>query len=615
MHNWLRTLSFIALRVGTPVILLLTAVLCAAAQEQEDSLAVLRRQGHMAMPSRAEGFNDHFLDAVSWRLAGNRDSTYATLQRCIDINPNAPEAWFMLSDYYAEQEDSAALRCIERAAALNPANDTYQERLAMHYIGAGDIDAAINTYEHLYDGHHSRIDVLAILLELYQHKKDYPGMINTLSRLEQMEGLNEDIALATVQAYERMGNKKMAQKTLRRLAAEFPNEENYRVMLGNWLMQNNKQKEAYKIFTTALKKEPDNSYAMESLSDYYVAAGQDSLAMRLRTQILTNRATPVETKVTILQQLVRESEQADGDSTRLLSLMDRIIESDPKDSEIPMFKAVYMRMKEMPTEEVDDALRHVLSVAPDNAMARFSLLQDLWTQKDWDEVVAVSQPGTEYNPEEMAFYYFNGLAWFQKDEHDRALDAFQRGVSQINEKSNPEIVSDFYAIMGDILHQKGLYDQAFEAYDSCLQWKDDNVACLNNYAYYLSILEEKGERSVNVKRVGRREELLQKAEEMSRKTVQAEPENSTYLDTYAWILFLQGRNEEALNYIDQAIRHDTDPNAVITEHAGDIHAATGDIDGAVALWQKAYEQDDGDIDKDLLLKKIVQRRYIKKEDE
>ncbi len=601
------------------IIIFSLASLCAVAQWEEDSLANIQRQGYMTLQPRAVGFDDHFLDAVNWRLAGNRDSTYAALGRCLEIRPDAPEAWFMLSDYYAEQDnDSSALQCIEKAAALNPANDTYQERLAMHYIGARNVDAAINTYERLYDGHHSRVDVLAILLELYQHQKDYPNMINTLSRLEQMEGLNEDIALATMQAYERMGNKKMALKTLRRLTAEFPNEENYRVMLGNWLMQNNKQKEAYKIFTSALKKEPDNSYAMESLSDYYVAVGQDSLAMQLRTQILTNRATPVETKVTILQQLIRESEQADGDSTRLLSLMDRIIESDPKDSEIPMFKAVYMKMKDMPKEQVDQALSHVLSVAPDNAMARFTLLQDLWTTQDWDEVIAVSQPGTEYNPEEMAFYYFNGLAWYQKDEHDRALDAFQRGVSQINEKSNPEIVSDFYAIMGDILHQKGLVEQAFEAYDSCLQWKDDNVACLNNYAYYLSQITEDGLQStVYGSRFGKAEsgELLRRAEEMSRKTIQAEPENSTYLDTYAWILFLQGRDEEALNYIDQAIKNETDSNAVITEHAGDIHAATGDIDGAVALWQKAYELDDENVDMALLRKKIEQRKYIKKEDE
>jgi len=42
---------------------------------------------------------------------------------------------------------------------------------------------------------------------------------------------------------------------------------------------------------------------------------------------------------------------------------------------------------------------------------------------------------------------------------------------------------------------------------------------MNNYAYYLS--EEKTD--------------LKKAEKMSAKAVEKEPNNSTYLDTYAWI--------------------------------------------------------------------------------
>ena len=55
-------------------------------------------------------------------------------------------------------------------------------------------------------------------------------------------------------------------------------------------------------------------------------------------------------------------------------------------------------------------------------------------------------------------------------------------------------MSDFYAVMGDILHQQGQAEEAFAAYDSCLVWKEDNIGCLNNYAYYLSELGEQLER-------------------------------------------------------------------------------------------------------------------------
>ena len=149
----------------------------------------------------------------------------------------------------------------------------------------------------------------------------------------------------------------------------------------------------------------------------------------------------------------------------------------------------------------------------------------------------------------------------------------RKGVGQASEESSASLVSDFYAIMGDILHDKGFAKEAYAAYDSCLQWKDDNLGCLNNYAYYLS--EE------NVQ--------LDKAAQMSYRTVQAEPDNSTFLDTYAWILFKQKKYAEAMQYIDMAVASDTTNSAVITEHAGDIHAMNGDIDNAVKYWQEALQ--------------------------
>ena len=84
---------------------------------------------------------------------------------------------------------------------------------------------------------------------------------------------------------------------------------------------------------------------------------------------------------------------------------------------------------------------------------------------------------------------------------------------------------------------------------------------------------------------------------MSQKTVKAEPTNSTYLDTYAWILFLQERYDEARAYIDRALACDDDstentsngPSAVVVEHAGDIYSKCGNQKRAVELWQQAIK--------------------------
>ena len=95
---------------------------------------------------------------------------------------------------------------------------------------------------------------------------------------------------------------------------------------------------------------------------------------------------------------------------------------------------------------------------------------------------------------------------------------------------------------------------------------------------------------------------------MSYRTVQAEPDNCTFLDTYAWILFKQKKYAEALQYIDMAVENDTARSAVITEHAGDIHAVNGDIDKAVDYWKQALEAG-SDNDK-AIRRKIKLKKYV-----
>jgi len=252
-----------------------------------------------------------------------------------------------------------------------------------------------------------------------------------------------------------------------------------------------------------------------------------------------------------------------------------------------------MDLKKMPRDSVAAMLERVLQIAPDNAGARLRLVGYAWEADDNERIIELCKAARQYNPDEMAFYYYQGLAYYREDDHDNALNALQNGISVIKEDSNPSIVSDFYAIMGDLLHQKGRESEAYEAYDSCLQWKPDNYGCLNNYAYFLS---EKGQQ-------------LDRAEDMSFKAIKAEPKNATYLDTYAWILFMKKRYSEARIYIDRAMANDTSTTSgVITEHAGDIYAMCGLTAEAVELWQKALPLDPKN---KVLIRKIKRKKYIK----
>lgn len=537
-----------------------------------------------------------FIEAMRQQSMGNYASAYELLTHAKDIDGNKPEVYYYLAMYLAQMEkDSLALTSLEKAVSLAPKNETYQERLAQFYIGNGKFDKATEAYTRLCDEHSYRTDAMKILLQLYQQEKNYTKMLDVINRIEQVDGESEDLTLSKVRVYELMNKPEDAHKVLKELADNHPYDINYQIMLGNWLLQNNKADEAYSIFTKALKEEANNPYAQSSLYDYYKQHGDSAKAADMMEKILVSTEQSIENKLQFVREAIKENEQHGGDSIKMLSLFNRMIAASPEETDIRELEVAYMKMKKFPTATIDSTLTSLLNIAPDNASARFQLLQNKWSSDDWDSIIALSEPGTQYNPEEMVFYYFTGLAYYQKGEDDKALTFFQKGVAEINDKSSSDIVSDFYCIMGDILFKKGKATEAFAAYDSCLQWKPDNISCLNNYAYYLSL------NNLNLK----------KAEEMSVKTIQAEPTSATYLDTYAWILFLEGRYEEAKMYIEQAISNDStdESSADVYEHAGDIHAMAGDIDKAVEYWKQAQKRGS---ESKILTRKIKQRKYIKK---
>lgn len=542
----------------------------------------------------SQRFKYFYLEAINQQNKGNYAAAFDLLNHCQEINPNAAEVYFMRSAYYSMlKNDSLMVADIERAAALNPTNTTFMERLGQIYIGMGKFPKAIETYEKIFANTRDRDDVLNILIQLYDRQKDYDNMLRTIDRLESLEGSSEEITLARMRVLALKGDKEAELAELKSLSEKHPNDMNYHVMMGNWLLQNDRADEALKEYDYVLKMEPDNLMAQMSMLDYYRNVGEDSLANDLQEKMLINEDTPINSKMTLMRKVVADNEQEGGDSTQVLDLFHRILAKPQKTTDMHELYAAYMTLKKMPQDSINQALRDALEIAPDNAGVRLELIQAEWSKKNFDEVIRLSRAAQEYNPDEMAFYYFMGLAHFQKDERDEALNSFQRGVAQINESSNKEIVSDFYAIMGDILHEKGREKEAYAAYDSCLQWKPDNIGCLNNYAYYLS---EQGKD-------------LQRAEQMSYRTIKAEPQNSTYLDTYAWILFMQERYEESKLYIDQAVQNDSTVSVVILEHAGDIHAKVGEMDKALDFWRKA--RDNGS-DSKVLIRKIKLRKYLKK---
>ena len=534
-----------------------------------------------------------FHEALRQRLKGRESAAFDLLSRCIEIDSMAPEAYFFRAQYFAEmRQPERALSDYRRAAELAPDNQTVLEELAHAYMTANRFEEAVAVVEHMYDLDQGREDLLRLLYRLYLEVEDYGKAIGALDRMELIDGRTEATALAKSGLYIQMDDTDRALTEIKVLAEEHPHDMNYRTLYANTLMMNDRDEEAYELLKEVLAVEPDNARAQAVMRNYYISNEDKAAADSITRCILLNPKTAMEDKVNQLRQLIGESEQTGGDSTQVLLLFDEMLAQPDVDPDIAEFRAAYMDLKKMPRDSVVKAYDYVLQLAPDRASSRLQLVQYAWEDEDNQRIIDLCQAARQYNPDEMAFYYYQGMAYYRQEDTDHALEAFQNGIRVIGENSSPEIVSDFYAVMGDLLHAKGREAEAFAAYDSCLQWQPDNIGCLNNYAYYLSV---KGVR-------------LKEAEEMSYKTIKAEPDNATYLDTYAWILFMQGRYAEAKVYIEQALQYDENVGPEVTEHAGDIYAMCGETDKAVEQWEKALLQVP---DKTLLAKKVKKRKYIK----
>ena len=547
-------------------------------------------------------FDYFFLEAVRLKEKGDLDAAFEMYSHCLQIHPTSAVTLFELAKFYMflgqQQKGEKALA---DAVSLAPENYWYKETLAAYYQNKGENEKAISVVEDMATQFPSRLEPLVALVDLYTRTKNYEQVIHSLNRLETLDGKSEQISMEKFRMYLAMDNREQAFLEIENLAKEYPYDMRYLTILGDVYMENGKPDEAYATYQKVLKEEPEYAPALLSMASYYEKQGRDSLYKVQLNSVLLNEKIESNTKMNLMRQLIIRSEQTDKDSTQIIGLFNAMLEQEQENADIAMLAAQYLLSKKM-EEESKPVLRKVLELDPENKPAYLQLLSFAINKQDMDEVIAVCTPAVEYMPDALEFHYYLGIGHYQKEQKDEALEVFKKGVRQVTPQSDKAMVSDFYSIMGDLYHLKKMNAEAYAAYDSALVYKDDNIGALNNYAYYLS-LEKKD---------------LDKAEEMSYRTVKAEPNNATYLDTYAWILFEKGKYTEARIYIDQAIQHGTDNSSVVVDHCGDIYYHCGETDKALEFWKEAEklanettEEEDKRSPEELKLlkKKIKNKKY------
>ncbi|HEY4798704.1 MAG TPA: hypothetical protein VII99_06455, partial [Bacteroidia bacterium] len=206
---------------------------------------------------------------------------------------------------------------------------------------------------------------------------------------------------------------------------------------------------------------------------------------------------------------------------------------------------------------------------------------------DFDAMEADSRQAMELFPSEPYSYIFNASANYQKKNYKQAIEVANAGKDYV--AGDKKLLAQFFSVLGDCYNSLKEYKSSDESYDKSINLDSDNANVMNNWAYYLSL----------------RNENLDKAEKMGRKANQLVKDNSSYEDTYAWVLYKQKQYEEAKKWIEKALEHGGEKNGVILEHYGDLFFQLGQTEKAFEYWKKAKAAGKHS---DLLDKKIADKK-------
>ena len=523
----------------------------------------------LAVPMlQAQGvkFDYIFEEAVRQKLANNYDAAIDLFDYCCRLNPKSGAALYELADLYRYAKcDSLSIDALEKACQLFPDNYWYKNSLMTRYSEAKRNEDAQRVVEEMAQQFPNKSEVLMMLLGMYEHNNDYENMVKVLDKIELKEGKSEQLSMEKFRLFLQMKDEKRAFAEMEKLAEEYPNDLRYQVVIGDLYLDAGKKEEALKQFHAVEEKDPNNVTLLLSMSNFYQMEKEDSLYQQYLTRLLTNPSLDDATRTRMMGVLVYENLNQNADSTQLLTLFDKVLEKSQEKGGIIELKVRYMVTKKMPSEEVKPYLMKMLELDPENDMARQQLLAYAIEANDTMGIVAVCKPAVDYKVADPVFYYYLGVGYFQLDEKEKAVEAFRGGLERLESSTNEnksQLYINMYALMGDLYHSMGQDEEAFQAYDSCLVYKQNDAMVLNNYAYYLSLKKKD----------------LNRAEEMSRQAIEQEPDNATYLDTYAWVLFQLKRYDEAKEYMDKVVElmeeGDEEMSDDIREHIQQINKKT-----------------------------------------
>lgn len=562
----------------------------------------------------------YYLEGARQRAEGNNLEAYEYFKKAYLTDPSYVEA---ANDYGSMRlavnteylnnplAQRQSLKMVQSYVDAYPA-DSYESRFYAYLATHLDsLSEAIRVYERLDSLRPKETLTLVQLADVYMADHNPDMAIDALNRYEKAEGMSPQVSLKKMGIHLTAGDTVAAIQEATSLINHNTKEPSYRILKGNLfeVIGNNDSTLAY--YKQAEELNPQNGMAKISLANYYKNIGDSTAYDEKMYEALLSEDFDISDKTSMLQEYLQTLLNDSSDTSRGDHLFSVLMDQYPHEPEVLDLSARYSGAKGN-FKEAEEQIGYAIDLNPTEVNYWGQLMQYQLADDRPEETMKTYDRAGEHITIPSSLKLMYAAAASQAKAFDKAEAAYAEliheadpelpltdsisDISMLNKFSLEGLtrLSTYYNMLGDMYYQAEELDKAFRAYDNALLLYPDNQMVLNNYAYFL--IETGGD--------------MDRALEMSKAAVAADPENPTYLDTLAWVLFKHKDYAEALEYQQKAVENavkDKDESAELYHHLGDILFMNHQPAEALENWKKALSLEP---DNELLKKKVAHKTFF-----
>jgi tetratricopeptide (TPR) repeat protein len=530
-------------------------------------------------------FAYYFIDGCKERMKGNVELAENAFKECLKIDPTSAAVKYELGNIYRFNGlYDNALKYGKECANAVPSNEWYQLLYIECLHNKHQFAQAADVYGRLVKNYPNRSEFYEGLAAEYMYSGNYEKSFKTFDELEKKFGENETFTLNKIKLLKQLKKTTEVELEFKKLISSNPTEIRYHTYLSEFYQENNQNEKAMRTYQEALKLDPKNPIIHLALADYYKGLNDnDNMFKEIKMAFESTDLDP-DTKVKILSsyyELVDISQEYKKQADELCDIALRV---NSTSSDIHFIKAEFL-VKDKKIKEARDEYEQAIKLDKSSYSVWTQLLSTEAELGEYKSLEAHSFEAMELFPNQPLPYFFNGISNVTLKNYPKAIESFNDGLEFIY--NNNLLLIDFYSSLGEAYNSNKEYEKSDKAFDDALKIDPDNASILNNYAYYLSLRKEK----------------LEKAEKFSRRSNELSPNNRSYLDTYGWILYQQGKYKEAETWLARAVKIGN--KSAIAEHYGDVLYKLDKKEEALKYWQDAKVAGGGS---EFLEKKIAEKK-------